>query len=392
MSNEVTIWNKVMGAALSMPGVKVDRDDFLKKELKNYCSPEQLNLAISSRPINGVSKEIIDRIANACINSHTTKVTTISAVAGIPGGFAMAGTIPADMAQYYWHVFVLAQKLAYLYGFPDLRDENGNLTDTASDMLTLFVGVMMGASAANQAIKGLAKEFAKQVVKRLPQKALTKTMYYPIIKQIAKWIGVKLTKDTFAKGLGKVIPILGGIISGGLTLATFRPSAKRLQHKLQEEMFVINENYQENHNNEEQYSTYEDISNESIKKEEQFTNKEMLSLMILINAAKIDHNFTEKKRNFVDNEIENSSLSEEEQLLLASSYNTEQLFQVDINLLKDDDSYSISLLKKIIYLYQLDGKISLAEKIYLKKIARELGYTPEDLKAEFNLQMQQNSD
>ena len=384
MSNEVTIWNKVMGAALSMPGVKVDRDDFLKKELKNYCSPEQLNLAISSRPINGVSKEIIDRIANACINSHTTKVTTISAVAGIPGGFAMAGTIPADMAQYYWHVFVLAQKLAYLYGFPDLRDENGNLTDTASDMLTLFVGVMMGASAANQAIKGLAKEFAKQVVKRLPQKALTKTMYYPIIKQIAKWIGVKLTKDTFAKGLGKVIPILGGVISGGLTLATFRPSAKGLQHKLQEEMFVINENYQENHNNEEQYSTYEDISNESIKKEEQFTNKEMLSLMILINAAKIDHNFTEKKRNFVDNEIENSSLSEEEQLLLASSYNTEQLFQVDINLLKDDDSYSISLLKKIIYLYQLDGKISLAEKIYLKKIARELGYTPEDLKDFFN--------
>lgn len=384
MSSEVTIWNKVMGAALSMPGVKVDRDDFLKKELKNYCSPEQLNLAISNRPINGVSKEIIDRIANACINSHTTKVTTISAVAGIPGGFAMAGTIPADMTQYYWHVFVLAQKLAYLYGFPDLRDENGNLTDTASDMLTLFVGVMMGASAANQAIKGLAKEFAKQVVKRLPQKALTKTMYYPIIKQIAKWIGVKLTKDTFAKGLGKVIPILGGIISGGLTLATFRPSAKRLQHKLQEEMFVINENYQENHNNEEQYSTYEDISNESIKKEEQITNKEMLSLMILINAAKIDHNFTEKKRSFVDNEIENSSLSEEEQLLLASSYNTEQLFQVDINLLKDDDSYSISLLKKIIYLYQLDGKISLAEKIYLKKIARELEYTSEDLKDFFN--------
>lgn len=384
MSNEVTIWNKVMGAALSMPGVKVDRDDFLKKELKNYCSPEQLNLAISSRPINVVSKEIIDRIANACINSHTTKVTTISAVAGIPGGFAMAGTIPADMAQYYWHVFVLAQKLAYLYGFPDLRDENGNLTDTASDMLTLFVGVMMGASAANQAIKGLAKEFAKQVVKRLPQKALTKTIYYPIIKQIAKWIGVKLTRDTFAKGLGKVIPILGGLISGGLTLATFRPSAKRLQHKLQEEMFLINGNYQENHNNEEQYSTYEDISNESIKKEEQITNKEMLSLMILINAAKIDHNFTEKKRSFVDNEIENSSLSEEEQLLLASSYNTEQLFQVDINLLKDDDSYSISLLKKIIYLYQLDGEISLAEKIYLKKIARELRYTPEDLKDFFN--------
>ena len=99
MSSEVTVWNKVMGAALSMPGVKVDRDEFLKKELKIYCSPEQLEQAISSRPINGVSKDVIDRIASACINSHTAKVTAVSAIAGIPGGLAMAGTIPAETRQ-----------------------------------------------------------------------------------------------------------------------------------------------------------------------------------------------------------------------------------------------------------------------------------------------------
>lgn len=386
MSGEITTWNKIMGAALSMPGVKVDRDNFLRKELKSYCSAEQLNRAIESRPINGVSKEVIDTIANACINSHTTKVTTISTIAGIPGGLAMIGTIPADLAQYYWHVFVLAQKLAYLYGFPDLRDEEGNLTDTATDMLTLFVGVMMGAAAANQAISGLAKEFAKQVIKRLPRKALTKTVYYPIIKQVAKWIGVNVTKSSFAKGLGKVIPVLGGIISGGLTLASFRPSAKRLQHKLQENMFIINENYQENYNDDaNQDTSFEDMEEYTVEEEESQTiNKEMLSLMILINAAKIDHNFTDKKRNFIDEEIEKSSLSEDEQLQLASSYNTDQTFQVNISLLKDDDAYSIPLLKRLIQLYQLDGKISLAEKIYLKKIARELGYAPEDLQDFFN--------
>lgn len=381
MADEITVWNKVMGAALAMPGVKVDRDNFLRTELKCYCSSEQLEQAVLGRPINSVSREVIDRVANACINSHTTKVTAISTVAGIPGGIVIAATIPADMAQYYWHVFVLSQKLAYLYGFPDLRDENGNLTDAASDMLTLFVGVMMGASAANQAIKGIAKEFAKQVMKRLPQKALTKTVYYPIIKQIAKWIGVKLTKETFAKGLGKAIPILGGIISGTLTLATFRPSAKRLQHKLQEEMYLVSEKSQSMgySDKEESYVNYEDVTENENTEEIVLTNRETLVLMGLINLAKIDHNFTEKKKEFIRKEIENSTLTEDEQLKLAISFNEDRLFSIDYSLLKNDDSYSIGLLKKMIMLAKLDGNIGFTEKIYIKKIARELGYTPNDL-------------
>lgn len=378
-----------MGTALAMPGVKVDRDDFLKKELCNYCSQEQIEQAISTRPIDIVPKEILDKIANACINSHTTKVTAISAAAGIPGGIAMAATIPADMAQYYWHVFVLSQKLAYLYGFPDLRDENGNLTDTSSDILTLFVGVMMGAAAANQAIKEISKEFAKQVIKRLPQKALTKTIYYPIIKQIAKWIGIKLTKDSFAKGVGKAIPILGGIISGGLTYATFRPCAKRLQHKLQENTVLLKEgnnkkiNEEEDFYQSETFYEYEDIAQDS-KDETTINNKDKTVLMILINMAKIDHNITDAKIDFINDEIEHSTLTEDEQLELATSYNTTDLFQIDFNVIRNDDQCIIQLLKKIILLTRIDGKITLAEKIYLKKIAREVGYSPEDLEELLN--------
>lgn len=254
-----------MGAALAMPYVQVDREEFLTKELTRYCSPEKLCKAISGRPIDVLSKDVIDRVANACISSHTTKVTGFSALTGLPGGPLVLATIPADLAQYYWHVFVLAQKLAYLYGLPDLRDEKGNMTDTSHDMLTIFVGVMMGVAAANNALKGLAREFAKQVVKRLPQQALTKTVYYPVVKHVAKvWLGKNVTKQSFARGLGKVIPVLGGIISGGFTLLTFRPSAKRLQKKLQEEMFLMNEVYKENskENKSGEYTTFEDIANE----------------------------------------------------------------------------------------------------------------------------------
>ena len=215
MANEVSIWNKLMSSAMTVPGVKVDRESFLRKEFSLYCSAEQLDKVISIRPSEVLSKNIIDRVANSCINSHTTKVTALSTLAGIPGGF------------------------------PDLRDENGDLSDSACDMLTIFVGVMMGVAQANMAIRMLSEKFAKEVIKRLPRMALTKTAIYPLIKQIAKWIGISLTKSSFAKALGKVIPIVGGAISGGLTLATFRPQAKRLQKKLQEQMCVLNSNASE---------------------------------------------------------------------------------------------------------------------------------------------------
>ena len=171
MANELAIWNKVMSAAMAIPGVKVDRELFLRKELRPYCTKEQMEKALVN-PVEVISKNRIEALANACINNHTAKVTAISAAAGIPGGLAMAATIPGDMAQYYWHTFVLAQKLAYLYGIPDLRDEEGNLSETAQDMLTLFVGVMMGAAAANNVIKNLSKAFAEQVVKRACQNSL----------------------------------------------------------------------------------------------------------------------------------------------------------------------------------------------------------------------------
>lgn len=239
MANEIQVWNKVMSSALAIPGVKVNRESFLLGELRNYCSSmEELTKAVDN-PVDVLSKERIDQLASSCINNHLLKVTSLSFAAGIPGGLAMAATIPGDIAQYYWHTFVLAQKLAYLYGIPDLCDENGNLTETSQDMLTLFVGVMSGVAAANNVIGKVSKAFAAQVVKRLPQKALTKTFYYPIIKQIAKWLGVSLTKGSFAKSVGKLIPFVGGVISGGLTAVTFKPAAKRLQKKLQEQMYDI---------------------------------------------------------------------------------------------------------------------------------------------------------
>ncbi len=238
-ANGADVWKKVMSTALAVPGVKVDRNKFLRNELANWCDKGQIEEVVSTYPHHVLSRKIIDRVAKSCIKSHLYKVVATSAVAGLPGGWGLLATVPADVAQYYWHVFVLSQKLAYLYGWPDLCDEDGNLTDTACEMLTVFVGIMMGVAAANTAIREVVKGFAGQVVKRLPRMALTKGAVYPLIKQIAKWVGINLTKPLFAKSLGKVIPVLGAGISGTITYVTFSKESKRLQRNLKENMQLI---------------------------------------------------------------------------------------------------------------------------------------------------------
>ena len=103
---------------------------------------------------------------------------------------------------------------------------------------SLFVGVMMGSSLANDAIGVVAKQFALQVSKRLPQVALTKYAFYPMVKQVAKWLGVSLTKQSFAKGIAKVVPVVGGILSGAVTAAMMTPMAHRLKNRFKELYFA----------------------------------------------------------------------------------------------------------------------------------------------------------
>lgn len=226
------LWKKTLNASLQLPFVKVERIAFLKKELQPYCTEEQIQLALNDSPIKVLDKKTINKIANGCISYHTTIVCATSAISGLPGGWFLAATIPADIAQFYGHILALTQKLLYLYGWPDLQDENNGLTDETLSVLTLFVGVMMGSHQAVQGINQLAKALAEQVVKRLPKMPLARYAFFNISKQVAKWIGIKLTRETFAKGAGKVIPLIGAPVSAALTYWTFKPMATKLKRQL----------------------------------------------------------------------------------------------------------------------------------------------------------------
>lgn len=224
---------------LKLPGVKVNRDDFLYKTfLKDIDNPEKMAMIIKENPIKaGIDASTLDKIAKDLISKRTNQTSSASFAAGLPGGLAMLATVPADSAQFFAVTLRLAQELAYLYGFEDLW--NGNDIDDArvKNELILFLGVMFGVGGSASAVRMISSRFSDDIFKIFPGKSLLNTILVPVITSISSVIGLKLTKDTVAKSMGKVVPLLGGVISGTLTYVSMKPMGNRLNKTLQESIF-----------------------------------------------------------------------------------------------------------------------------------------------------------
>jgi hypothetical protein len=232
------VWYGILDAALKLPGARVERTNFLEKEFAKYTGDELSKILDVGPGKAGLSIDALEKIADGAIRSHTTVVTGTSFLAGLPGGLAMAGTIPADLVQYYYHVIVIAQKLAYIYGWPDLQvdGEGEDDKDAFLSILTIFIGIMSGAKEANSVLKPMSEILSKETARKLPAIALAKVGLPQIAKQVAKILGANLAKQGLAKGIGKIVPLIGGAISGAVTIATYLPMANTLKVELQNQV------------------------------------------------------------------------------------------------------------------------------------------------------------
>lgn len=186
----------------------------------------------------GISDDDIEKIAEEVINYERNCVSGISAALGVPGGAAMAATIPADIVQYYGYTLRAIQKLLYLYGFPEIdTDEEGIFLDSETiNRIIICLGAMNGVAGANNGIKALAKALAVGVEKKLLNAALTKGAFYPMLKSVMRWFGVNLTKQIFAKSVKNAIPEVGGLVGGGITFLAFKPCCMKLIEALTDTM------------------------------------------------------------------------------------------------------------------------------------------------------------
>ena len=222
---------------LRTPGVRIDREKFLRRELLKTYPQDVIDDAVRRTPaLAGIPKEMVDRIADEVIQHERIKVSGISTALGAPGGAAMAATIPVDIIQYYGYMLRAAQELLYLYGFPQIdTSENEQVLDSETmNTLILCMGVMYGVGGASKALQTMAQALGRGVEKKLLNTALTKGAIYPIVKKTAQWFGVKMTKEVFAGFFKKAIPVVGGLAGGVLTYATFKPCCEKLKNALKD--------------------------------------------------------------------------------------------------------------------------------------------------------------
>ena len=226
-----------LAKVVRVPGVRVNRDEFLRQELRKLRMDEDaIARAIDSNPLlAGVALTEIDRLAEDAISYETNKSAAISFVAGIPGGFAMLGTIPADLIQYYVHALRIMQKLAYLYGWGELLPDGRDADDDTLGVLAVFFGVMLGVGGAAQSLTAFARVAAKTAYQNhATKRALMSITWYPVVKHSLRLIGINITKSTAAKGFSKIVPVIGGFVSSGLTFMALQSQSALLKEHLRE--------------------------------------------------------------------------------------------------------------------------------------------------------------
>lgn len=232
---------------MKIPGIKINREEFLRKEFGNKLSKEVVDKAIAENPMNAkIKPEFIDELANNVIKLERIQVSGISAALSAPGGLVGLATIPIDIAQNYGYLLRVLQKLLYLYGYPQLNFEyEGEFLDSESmGIVITCLGIMFGVGVANKLIHKLSPLLAEGLGKKFMNASANKILWYPALKKICKFFGCSLSKKVFEAVIKKSIPVIGFAIGGTITFFSFGPCCKKLQTQLKNTIFS-NPNYVE---------------------------------------------------------------------------------------------------------------------------------------------------
>ena len=165
----------------------------------------------------------VDAAAKQFVNYQIAKCTTSGFLAGLGGLITLPVALPANVGSVLYVQMRMIACLAYMGGF-----------DTDSDQVQTLVYACLAGISIDQIIKQAGIQFgnklAMAMVKKIPGEVLTK---------INQKVGFRFLTKFGTKGvinIGKAVPIIGGIISGGFDFAETKTIANRAY-----KMFIEND-------------------------------------------------------------------------------------------------------------------------------------------------------
>lgn len=173
-----------------------------------------------SPPINELANDYlkkskdVETAAKSFVNYQVAKCTTSGFVTGLGGIVTLPVAIPANVSSVMYVQMRMIACLAYMGGY-----------DTNSDQVQTLVYACLAGISVDQIIKNVGIQFGTKLtmamVKKIPGSVLTK---------INQKVGFRFITKFGTKGvinIGKAIPLVGGVISGGFDFAETKIIAKR---------------------------------------------------------------------------------------------------------------------------------------------------------------------
>ena len=198
----VSTLNKIYDVVTSkslVPGQKTAAE-IAKEYLEKHSSPQ---------------KSIDSLIAWQCGKTGVTGFLT-----GLPGLIALPVTIPLDLASLWYVQMRMVAAIAEIYGL-DSRDDT---------VRTLVYASLLGSGA-----QGALSEAGAEIGVRFSKAFIEKNVSGQALKRINEAVGFRLVTKAGQKGvvnLTKVVPIVGGVISGSLNAAGTAAVGKAAQKLL----------------------------------------------------------------------------------------------------------------------------------------------------------------
>lgn len=199
--------------------LQITQEDIMKMLDKLYDNSIQ-GLPKVSPPITQLADDYLSKSADvqtaakSFINYQIAKCTTSGFITGLGGLITLPIAIPANVSSVLYVQMRMIACLAHMGGY-----------DTNSDQVQTLVYACLAGISLDQVVKQVGIKFgvklAQGMVKKIPGRVLTK---------INQKVGFRFLTKFGTKGLiniGKAIPIVGGVISGGFDFAETKIIADR---------------------------------------------------------------------------------------------------------------------------------------------------------------------
>lgn len=196
----------------------------------------------------------VELAAKSLINNSVIKCGTSGFVTGLGGLATMIATLPANITSVMYIQLRMCCAIAKMAGY-----------DIHSDQVQTLIYACLTGSAVSDVLKQAGIKFGNKLgvamIKKIPSKTLT------VINQK---VGFRFITKFGEKGiinLGKVVPVIGGVIGGGIDVASTRIIGNNAY-----KIFMKGE-----------LPTYKDVENE-IPKEAEFTEIDDIDCKTLVEA------------------------------------------------------------------------------------------------------------